>query len=432
MNGNIKNYLAGIGPSLPLEIISEDTYRRLNKIADLFEGFAASEYIMETSLNTGAAEVDFSFRVLTEEKTCLSNGFKSNCFSTLADDGTWMRIKDFVNFWPQSMDDIWFEIDYGECGQDIPQPCFFFNAGKIKKGRDIDDELLFESLKHLLNPEQLQELRDNMIAVIQALPLEVGLFQVGVMLARSRESIRIFTEELSREQVVEYLSAIGWSSSFSRLDELFQLVHPYSDAQYILDFDVSSQGISEKIGINFGLKNGETLPAFLDNLVQNHLCTDVKKQGVLSWSGSQGSYLGRDYGYCALIKNISHFKIACSPDEGFKAKAYLRVAGVYLKDLWKPKAPTQPNAAEQRGKMEQPGYKEMQNVFKQIAQKAMLDKEYRELCLKDSKAAIQQIITSDAVIPDNIIFLEEDGNCLEHGFAYVLPPFLKPSWLLSK
>jgi len=81
---------------------------------------------------------------------------------------------------------------------------------------------------------------------------------------------------------------------------------------------------------------------------------------------------------------------------------------------------------------EQPGYKEMQAVFKEIAIRAMLDKEYRELCLSDSQAAIAKIAKCDMAIAHNIVFLEED----EDGFdgdpiAYILPPFLKPSWLTS-
>jgi hypothetical protein len=80
-----------------------------------------------------------------------------------------------------------------------------------------------------------------------------------------------------------------------------------------------------------------------------------------------------------------------------------------------------------------PGFKEMQDIFKEIARKSMLDKEFRELCLKDSQAALQKAARLDTVIPDNIIFLEEDGEGLDrNGIAYILPPFLKPSWLTSK
>lgn len=91
-----------------------------------------------------------------------------------------------------------------------------------------------------------------------------------------------------------------------------------------------------------------------------------------------------------------------------------------------------PSILQMELKREQPGYKEMQALFKEIAKRAMLDKEYRELCLRDSKAAITKIAKCDMAIPHNIVFLEEDGEGFDRdSIAYILPPFLKPSWLTS-
>ncbi|MTI81347.1 MAG: hypothetical protein FH758_10785 [Firmicutes bacterium] len=419
MDGNVKKYIAGIGPSLPLEIISAAACNKLNQMANLFSDFAASEYIFESNLGTEAAEIDFSFRVLTEEKDCLD-------LSTLSTDRTWNRISNFLHFWSQGIEDIWFEMDYAEHEKALPQPCFFFNASQIKKGNQVDYHLLFGALKQLLENGQLKTLEGNIKDVIEHLPTKVGLFQVGIMLARHSDRVRIFTTELTKIQVIEYLANIGWTGSINRLEQLFKLIHQYSDGQYIVDFDVTSTGISEKIGINFGLDKRKTLPAFLDNLVNHQLCSDLKRKGVLAWLGSKGSFLGPDYGFSALIKDISHFKVSYLPADGLKAKAYLRVKGIYLKELYKAKVPSQ----DQEVKL---GYKELQNVFKEIAKRSMLDKEYRELCLKDSVAAIKKVIGSEAAVPNNIIFLEQDGESIDSaGVVYILPPFLKQSWLLSK
>lgn len=84
-------------------------------------------------------------------------------------------------------------------------------------------------------------------------------------------------------------------------------------------------------------------------------------------------------------------------------------------------------------KERQTGYKELQNLFKEIAQKSALDKEYRQLCLRDSQAAIRQFAGQSMEIPDGIIFLEEDGDCLEQNtLVFVLPPFIKKSWILGQ
>jgi len=254
------------------------------------------------------------------------------------------------------------------------------------------------------------------------------------MLARNGDRVRIFTSELSREQTLDYLAAIGWKGSFTRLEEVFfHLLHGYSDGQYILDFDVTKEGISSKIGINFGLKDKPALPAFLENLAVHQLCTDSKKRGMLDWSGSQGGFLGSDYGFTALIKDISHFKASYSPDEDLKVKAYLRFSGIYLKKIFVDPKHEPAQKTEKEVKTVQSSFKEIQNSFKQIAKKSMLEKDYRELCLKDSKAALQTVIGNAVKIPDNIIFMEEEPEIkASDQFVYILPPFLKSSWLTSK
>lgn len=86
--------------------------------------------------------------------------------------------------------------------------------------------------------------------------------------------------------------------------------------------------------------------------------------------------------------------------------------------------------------MAQTKYKEIQQVLKQVAQRAMLDKGYRQLCLTDSKAAMQLMLNEynlQVDLPDNIIFLEEDREDLDGDVtAYILPPFLKQTWLTGK
>ncbi len=85
------------------------------------------------------------------------------------------------------------------------------------------------------------------------------------------------------------------------------------------------------------------------------------------------------------------------------------------------------------GKEMQTAYKKLQSLFKKIAQQAALDKDYRELCLKDSRAAIREAGGQDGEISEGIIFLEEDGDYPEQGGQFfVLPPFIKKSWLCGQ
>lgn len=428
MKGNVTEYLSAIASSLPPEIVSESSFHRILDISSRwFSNFAASEYIMETCLDTSESEADFSFRVLKGERANLIKGLTDSIFMT-ADNAIWKKLSALVEYWPGDIDDIWLEFDYNEFSSIIPQPCIFFNAGNIKTRGTYNEQPLLNMLGTLIDTDQLQVLMPEINQVIHKLPPKVGLFQVGVMLSRHNDRIRVFTSELTRAQIEEYLAQINWPGSLVHLAEVIDMVSEFSEECFILDFDVSSRGVSSKIGINFGLKEKNMLPGFLQNLQTHKLCIPAKQDGVLAWSGSLGGYLGEDYGYSALIRNISHFKIALLPDENIRVKAYLRIAGFYFKQLF---MQARSNSIT-RCSMENLNYKEIQDVIKKITCISIIDPEYRAMCLNDSQGAMKIIAGDDFYFPGQLTFVEEDGDSrAKEGFVYVLPPALKKSWLQS-
>jgi hypothetical protein len=336
MQGNVLAYWQATRAGLPPEIVGEASSRRIDRTAAAFRHFSASEYILESRLGCDQAETDFSLRVLArEEGPALLAGLQSPDFASLSADPAWEKVLDFVSRWPREMADVWLEMDDDEMAGPLPRPCFFFSAAAIKDGGKVNRELLRAALSPLLEEQQLDSLWGNLNTVIGQLPPEVGVFQIGVMLARQQNRVRIFTRELSREQADAYLDAIRWPGPWHSLQELWRIVQPYSDGRYILDFDISQPGISEKLGINFGLDQKRNLADFTAHLTEKGLCTATKAAGVQAWSGSQGKFLGPDYGFTALLKNISHFKLTCDGEAGLQAKAYLGIMGIYLAKLWR-------------------------------------------------------------------------------------------------
>jgi len=343
VEGNIIKYLENVAPGVPPEIMSTESYLKLHKMASLFRDFVSEEYILETCLDRDEPCVDFSFCIRETERELLAGAFKEHCFKPLTGDEVWKRVINFVNSWSvkdvtsyKKVNNIWLEMDSGEHGKDIPRPCFFFDASQVKSGTSVDSEWVWEeALKKLLDDDLVDLLQDKLKTVIRCLPPGTALFQVGTMLSRNEDRVRIFTSELTREQTAWYLKNIGWPGNAGQIKKIFDLIDNFSDGRYIVDFDVTREGISEKTGINFGLGNSNVLPSFLGELAGHNLCTDLKKRGISSWKGSSCRFLGRDYGQTALLRNISHFKVAYSPGERIRVKAYLKVAGVYLKELFK-------------------------------------------------------------------------------------------------
>lgn len=93
------------------------------------------------------------------------------------------------------------------------------------------------------------------------------MFQLGIMEGRGEKSVRLFTSELSKNDFLEYLRELKWEGNIEELEKWLTKLEPYAERkQFILDFDVFSRGISEKIGINFGTRNKKesTVTEFLD------------------------------------------------------------------------------------------------------------------------------------------------------------------------
>ncbi|MDX9871710.1 MAG: hypothetical protein RBT41_04730 [Clostridia bacterium] len=75
-------------------------------------------------------------------------------------------------------------------------------------------------------------------------------------------------------------------------------------------------------------------------------------------------------------------------------------------------------------------YREKQNLIKDVSRRAILDQDFRKLCLTDSNTALETVLGRKLHCPEKLTFLEEDGVEIEKGeFVIVLPAFLKKTWL---
>jgi hypothetical protein len=337
------NYLSKFSSDIPLEILDNESYLKLSKMLFLFKDFVSRDYGLETCLYNDEQQVDFAFCVRTMEREFLAQAFKELHFQPLAGDKAWDRVINFVNSWSAkntatnaNVENIWLEMDSEQYEKDIPCPCIFFDASQVTNNSNINNDWLFDqALKKLLDNDLVELLQNEVKAVIKCLPPGTGLFQVGIMLARNEDMVRICTSQLTMEQTVKYLNDIRWPGDLSKFDEIFDLMNRFVNGKYIVNFSVTQEGVPEKIGIEFRLKNSKILPCFLKELAEYNLCTDLKREGLLSWKGSSCQYLGRDYGQTSLLRNIAHFKAGYSSNEGIRVKAYLRIIGVYLKELFK-------------------------------------------------------------------------------------------------
>ena len=219
------------------------------------------------------------------------------------------------------MKEYWLELDDTACGKLPIEPCWFVDAQKAVPG-EKNDWIYERVFRQKLTEEEIQSIRPMLDICIGLLKgKNESLFQLGIMEGRGEKSVRLFTSELSKNDFLEYLRELKWEGNIEELEKWLTKLEPYAERkQFILDFDVFSRGISEKIGINFGTRNKKesTVTEFLDFLVKNKLCLESKAEDVKRW-------IQRYPSHTPFIENdISHFKLPFADGRVTDAKAYLR------------------------------------------------------------------------------------------------------------
>ena len=309
-------------------LFDENCLGMFGMIEEEFGALDSDEVIEEVVLGEERRTCDFSIRIDRQDK----------------------RIKE-----------VWYEMDYEGCTEGKLRPSFFVDASAVKPGAvketangesqdevpdesqdesqvKIQDEILNEIIAMLekyagspVNTAFLPMLR-KCVDALQGKCKQ--LFQLGIMSGREAagnggqretvaaiEHIRIFTEDLTPQDFIEYLRDLGWRGDLDALGIYLERLRPYSDGEkFILDFDVSQDGISEIIGINFGTKkkDADTVQEWLTFLEGEGMCRCGKKEEVMRWV--------REYPFHSpFIQNdVSHYKIPFQGDKPLKAKAYLR------------------------------------------------------------------------------------------------------------
>lgn len=425
----------------PENLFSKDTARHVQRLSESFAGFQTSEVIAETNLNDQAGRADISFRVLAEEAPAMIQAFSSPAFDKMAEDDSWQRLISFCRGWPAEVEEVWIEMDQTAYEQPLPPPCFFYDGSGVHPRRGMYQPLLRPSLLMLLDNPVVGKMENTLLRTLSSLPEEVTVFQMGTMLARHQDRLRLFTTEMSWEQAMTWTKDLQWKGTPPDVASLNNLTKHHSDGRFILDVDVTEEGVNPKLGINFGVTSPENLHAFLENLIKEGLCTQEKKEILLSWKGTRGQFMGKEAGYCALINRISHFKVTQQEGQPLTAKVYLQTLAVSIKKQLEKKRLAR-EAAERNQEMAKgtAAYRhwnrQAQENMKQLMTKAMLDQDFRNRCLNEGETVFRETFEGEVPTHWQPCFIETDtaktSETSQKPWEINLPPYLKKTWLNSK
>ena len=230
--------------------------------------------------------------------------------------------------------EYWLEMDYRDYarkdGGDIPASVFY-HGGSLKPESDDETGATFYStiLLRLLDEETAGALTPGLREAVKALKgRSSAMFQVGAMLARGEnKSLRVETDKLRRTKLIEYLKELNWAGDTEWLDAFLRTWVP-SSGRFILGFDLSKEGISERIGIEISgrSKKYEATDILLDTLVKEGFLSIEKRDALCRFIRTAPQL-------DPLIQNdISHCKFVILDNRIIQVKVYLRQSGLFLSD----------------------------------------------------------------------------------------------------
>lgn len=330
--------LERLEPHFPTALISPESLPELRRVARLFPTFAVDFFGFECRLGAGGPGLADCALNLTPDGARLLAG-RHPSFPQLpveGQNGAWTRLQSFYRQWGDTRQPpyadagcTWLEFD---TSAGAPLPNLLFGYWPRQSDSQRPPEWLIDTiLPLLLGNTPSPKLRSNLLACLDARPPETGDFQVGFMLSRPLQAVRLCLFDLPAGEVFPYLERIGWGGSRDELASALDTFRPHADFLG-LHLDVG-EAVYPHIGIEPNYVAGcwtrqpQTEPRWhglFEELLRLGLMTPGQRSALLGWTGHQRVLLGgEDF---LLLRGLSHLKIVLRPNAGAVAKVYFGIS----------------------------------------------------------------------------------------------------------
>jgi hypothetical protein len=355
MTGFLNDYLTVLAPHFGKALISSESLANIEAVAKNLPGETTSFFGFECRLGEKAPKADFLLCVAAGEvgrEILAGSQPKINLSEALQQHPIWNRVSNFCRNWAnpasslhQNAKNIWLEFDIDKSPAKVPIPSVFF--GTYKDNANNSQWINQTALKLLRGKPLPSHVEQNLLHCFNLLPTDAWVFQIGMMLARQVDAVRICIRGINAEQILGYLSAIGWTGNREELKVLLSNLSTNVD-RIDLDLDIGDV-VYPKIGLECYLTQPSLeesrWKSFLDYLVANKLCLLEKRDALLAYPGyslektnsqiwpshllNVSNFLaGRAIG--VIGRDIHHIKVVYNGDRALEAKAYLSVRQGWL------------------------------------------------------------------------------------------------------
>ena len=354
-NLHVSDYLYSVAPHMPQTLISNQNLNEIRTLSNNFTGNLTSFLIFESRLNSYNARSDYCFAVSSKngERENLADLIKSGHLSEkFLKQSEWKQLGDFAKSWAdpksilyENVKGLWFEFDTASKISDAPAPSIFIQPTShytITGDVSVQNTWITKiALPILLGRPLVNKVEEKVLECIKMLPLESSLFQIGTMLSRKDDEIRIVIKRIRAGEIIPYLKSIGWSddqnnSLSNLLEEIKEIV-----SRIVLHISVG-EDVNPKVGIECSFypdnyHREEGWKSLLSYLLEKGLCNKEKYFSLLKFSGIEPQdydeyfdpnkctpavMISEEEYSSALIRYISHIKLVYEPNKPIEAKAY--------------------------------------------------------------------------------------------------------------
>lgn len=346
---SLTEYLTLVKSDVSDRLIDAESWSQIEKIANLLSSQITNFFGFECRLGTAAAKADFLLCISAKEVGQKILTGASALPDRLLQSPVWQQVRNFTNSWQEptsplyaNVDNIWLEFDVDGNSDRSPIPSCFFGSQTITSAAATNSYTwVTQTAIQLLRDRALSPaIEQHLFGCFAALPNGVHVFQVGLMLARQSDAVRICLRGISPDQIIDYLSQIGWLGSTTELATLLAELSTHVE-RIDLDLDVVEAGVAAKIGLecylNVQPKYEPRWTSLLDYLVEIGLCLPQKQAALLTYPGyvreknhrerwpshllKLSQFMGPNY-ETVLMRGLHHIKVVYQSDRAIEAKAY--------------------------------------------------------------------------------------------------------------
>ena len=332
------DHISAIEGSFSPFVLSREALRDVKQLCVMFPFQFSANFGFETRLGDPAAHCDFFLQINNEKDFTGSDWIMKNRFTThkqLCKYPVWEKLYAMFREWEQpgtplneAIAQYWLEFDYHQPAfNPVPNLFFQLNINQEEHMHHDRANRLLDALNKiyrlLFDMEFPEPLASTLVSAVAGLPPATRVYQVGFMIPRKTEAIRLILTLMRPDEILAYLKKVGWPGEIPVVEEMMNRYASLFD-YFVINLYVG-QSVLPLLGIELYFRK-IAQPAWEPRwheafrlLEEDGLVLPEKTKGLLSFCGKKSSTIFYPVHY---YNGINHLKLVYKKGFTLECKAY--------------------------------------------------------------------------------------------------------------